>query len=259
MELDVAEQVHDVNARIGIFVVAGAATGFNNLCMRSTLSFSWRRVAIALAILGIAAVIIFLFGRSLWYPLMVKIMGGKSIADRITEITSHFPQLQQLTINQVTLIGVKDPGYLDVFINGTFWKRFPFTAQSGKTGPKLRAGDGQIPEGLYRVEALNPNSSYHLSMKVSYPNHDDRARSLTLGINDFGGDIYIHGKQASIGCIAIGDDAIEQVFYLVNQCGFKNVSVIIAPNDFSTDPPAFNEHRALYGAIKNALAPYYQK
>ncbi len=190
---------------------------------------------------------------------MVKLMGGKSVADRITEITAHFPQLQQLKIDQVTLIGVKDPGHLDVFINGALWQRFPFTAKSGDTGPKLRAGDGQIPEGLYHLEALNPNSSYHLSMKISYPNKEDRARSSALGISDFGGDIYIHGKKASIGCIAIGDDAIEQVFYLVNECGLKNVPVIIAPNNFSRDPPAINEHRILYEAIKQAMAPYYHK
>jgi len=240
-------------------LVAGAATGFNHLSMRRILSFSWGRIATALAMLGVTAVLIFLFGRSLWHPIMVKIIGGKSVADRITEITSHFPLLQQLAIEKVTLIGVKDPGYLDVFINGSFWQRFPFTAQSGKTGPKSRSGDGQIPEGIYHIETLNPNSSYHLSMKVSYPNQDDRARSSILGVGDFGGDIYIHGKQASIGCIAIGDHAIEQVFYIVNQCGFKNVAVIIAPNNFSTDPPALNEHRTLYEAIKNAMAPYYHK
>ena len=240
-------------------LVKSVSIGFYHPCVPITLTFSWRRVVIALAILGGAAVLILLFGRSIWHPLMVKIMGGKSVAERITEITSHFPQLQQLTVDQVTLIGVKNPGYLDVFINGIFWQRFPFTAQSGETGPKLRAGDGQIPEGLYGIEVLNPNSSYHLSMKVSYPNQDDRARSSLLGISDFGGDIYIHGKKASIGCIAIGDDAIEQVFYLVNQCGVKNVSVIIAPNDFSTDPPTINEHRALYETIKNAMASYYRK
>jgi murein L,D-transpeptidase YafK len=239
-------------------LVAGPDALFNRPCMRRTFSFSWQRVAIALLLSCVAACFLFVYGRSLWHPIMVKIIGGKSVADRIAEITNHFPQLADLSINQVTLIGIKNPGHLDVFINGAHWQRFPFTAQSGTTGPKLRSGDGQIPEGLYSIDALNPNSSYHLSMRVSYPNDDDRARSAALGISELGGDIYIHGKQASIGCIAIGDDAIEQVFFVVHQCGYKNVRVIIAPTDLPTDPAGTNQHQALYSTIKEALAPYYR-
>ena len=48
-------------------------------------------------------------------------------------------------------------------------KRYPFTGFSGGPGPKLREEDGQIPEGIYAIEYLNPNSQFHLSMKLNYP------------------------------------------------------------------------------------------
>ena len=78
--------------------------------------------------------------------------------------------------------------------------------------------------------AVLPNSAYHLSLRVSYPNDEDRRRSAALGISDLGGDIYIHGKSASIGCIAIGDDAIDQVFYVVNRVEALAVPVLIVPD-----------------------------
>ena len=66
---------------------------------------------------------------------------------------------------------------------------------------------------------------------MSYPNASDRARAKKDGRTKLGGDIMIHGKNVTIGCIPIGDDAIEDVFYIVNAVGIKNVSVIIAPYD----------------------------
>ena len=55
-------------------------------------------------------------------------------------------------------------------------KRYPFTGFSGGPGPKLREGDGQIPKGIYAIEYLNPNSQFHLSMKLDYPNAFDKAK-----------------------------------------------------------------------------------
>ena len=56
-------------------------------------------------------------------------------------------------------------------------RAYPIKAASGKLGPKLQEGDGQVPEGLYNIEYLNPNSLYHLSMKIDYPNAFDRLQS----------------------------------------------------------------------------------
>ena len=60
-------------------------------------------------------------------------------------------------------------------------------AFSGTLGPKLREGDGQIPEGIYGIGYLNPNSSYYLSLKVTYPNASDRARAKKDGRTNLGG------------------------------------------------------------------------
>ena len=105
------------------------------------------------------------------------------------------------------------------------------TAFSGTLGPKLREGDGQIPEGIYGIGYLNPNSSYYLSLKVTYPNASDRARAKVDGRTNLGGDIMIHGKAVTIGCVPVGDDAIEDIFYLASAVGIKNVLVVIAPYD----------------------------
>jgi len=108
---------------------------------------------------------------------------------------------------------------------------YEMTAFSGKLGPKLREGDMQIPEGIYRVEYMNPNSSFHLSFKVSYPNEFDKAMAAKEGRTNLGGDIMIHGSNATVGCVPIGNEAIEDVFYLVAKVGFKNVEIVIAPYD----------------------------
>ncbi|HRJ71105.1 MAG TPA: L,D-transpeptidase family protein [Terrimicrobiaceae bacterium] len=113
---------------------------------------------------------------------------------------------------------------------------YPILAASGTAGPKLREGDHQVPEGFYRIELLNPNSRFHLSLRVNYPNADDLARAHEAGRNpaELGGDIMIHGGAASTGCLAVGDPAIEELFALVAATGLDRVQLIIAPCDFRT-------------------------
>ena len=90
----------------------------------------------------------------------------------------------------------------------------PVRAASGRLGPKLREGDRQVPEGLYPIESLNPNSRFHVSLRIGYPNADDRARARAEGRTQLGGDIMIHGSAVSIGCLAVGDVAAEDLFVL---------------------------------------------
>ena len=183
---------------------------------------------VAAALLG--GLLLYRFGRPLWQPVLAHVRGGTTVAQRLREIAARHPDLPAIDIRSVRLIGIKDPGRLDVQLDGRPWRSFAWTARSGGPGPKLRAGDGQIPEGLYRIDAVNPDSDYHLSLRISYPNDEDRRRSAALGIRDLGGDIYIHGKDVSIGCIAIGDDAIDQVFYVVNRVDALAVPVLIVPD-----------------------------
>lgn len=82
-----------------------------------------------------------------------------------------------------------------------FIRSYPVLGASGVAGPKLREGDRQVPEGIYRITWLHPNSSYHLSMKLNYPNEYDRQQAKLEGRTQLGGDIFIHGKDLSIGCV----------------------------------------------------------
>ena len=116
--------------------------------------------------------------------------------------------------------------------NFLYLKTYPIRGASGKLGPKLAEGDMQVPEGLYSIESLNPNSQFHLALRVSYPNHFDKAKGVLDGRSDLGSDIMIHGKSASIGCLAMGDQAAEDLFVLAAETGIENLSVILSPVDF---------------------------
>ena len=140
----------------------------------------------------------------------------------------------------IGLVAIKDEKILELFArpSGGAWKRihrYPVLAASGVAGPKLRKGDKQVPEGVYGISFLNPNSRYHVSMRVNYPNAFDREMAAKDGRTDLGGDIMIHGKNASVGCLAVGDEAAEELFVLAAHIGLPNVKLIIAPTDFRRD------------------------
>lgn len=115
---------------------------------------------------------------------------------------------------------------------------YPLTAFSGRLGPKLKEYDRQIPEGIYRLRNFNPFSSMHLSMMINYPNHFDRLQASKDGRKKLGGNIFLHGKSFSVGCLAIGDKAIDELFLLAYRVGLNRVQVIIAPNDLRREKPA---------------------
>jgi hypothetical protein len=138
----------------------------------------------------------------------------------------------------LTLLALKEEKRLELYADGEdgtprFILSYPILAASGTAGPKLREGDKQVPEGFYRIELLNPNSRYHLSLRVNYPNAADIewARADGRELSSLGGDIMIHGGAESGGCLAIGDPAIEELFVLVARTGLDKVRLIIAPRD----------------------------
>lgn len=92
-------------------------------------------------------------------------------------------------------------------------KDYAICARSGELGPKRMEGDGQVPEGFYEITGLNPQSAYHLALRVGYPNEADRLRNKP---NRLGGDIMIHGNCVTIGCIPLRDEPIEEL-YLIAQ------------------------------------------
>ncbi len=91
------------------------------------------------------------------------------------------------------------------------FKTYAICMQSGITGPKRMEGDLQIPEGFYYVNEFNPNSNYHLSLGLNYPNASDQLLSDSLHP---GGEIYIHGNCVSVGCLAITDLKIEELYIM---------------------------------------------
>jgi len=107
-------------------------------------------------------------------------------------------------------------GRLEAFVeneDGDFvlFKTWEICTYSGALGPKLKEGDGQSPEGFYFVNPgrMNPYSSYHLSFNLGYPNAYDRAHERT------GNYLMVHGDCVSIGCYAMTDEGIEEIYTLV--------------------------------------------
>ena len=141
----------------------------------------------------------------------------------------------------VWLVALKTERVLRVYVAGAdgrprHLRDYAIRAASGGVGPKLREGDRQVPEGVYRVESLNPNSRYHLALRVDYPNADDRLHAAREGRRSLGGDIMIHGSNASVGCLAMGDEAAEDLFVLAARAGIARVRVWIAPLDLPAHP-----------------------
>ena len=99
--------------------------------------------------------------------------------------------------------------------NYRLFKTDTICMQIGNTGPKRKQGDLQIPEGFYYIDEFNPNSNYHLSLGLNYPNTSDLiiCDSLHPG-TDPGGEIFIHGNCVSVGCLAINDSPIEELYIL---------------------------------------------
>ena len=160
---------------------------------------------------------------------------------------------------KLALVGYKDERELEVWAPRrsawSLYRSYPVLAASGGPGPKLREGDRQVPEGVYRLTHLNPASSYHLSIRVDYPNAFDRGRGAEDGRASLGGDIYIHGKAVSIGCLAIGDENIEELFTLVADTGLANTRIVIAPGHALAVPAGAPPWTAgLYRDIARELA-----
>ena len=162
-------------------------------------------------------------------------MGRKTVEARMDEIERRHPGLADSAnaiCGGLQIVVFKRERFVELHAKGWTKPRvYAMQGFSGVLGPKLKEGDGQIPEGVYGVEYLNPNSLFHLSLKVSYPNAFDRVRAREDGRTNLGGDIMIHGGSATVGCIPIGDDGVEEVFYFVGRAGCENVKVVIAPYD----------------------------
>ncbi|PLX76608.1 MAG: 2-dehydro-3-deoxyphosphooctonate aldolase [Desulfuromonas sp.] len=140
----------------------------------------------------------------------------KAIAEASQRI---FPELE----NQGLLLGMpvyirifKESSELELWVekNDIFklFKTYPICYYSGDLGPKLREGDNQSPEGFYFVtpRQLNPYSTFYLSFNIGYPNVYDRSQGRT------GSAIMVHGDCVSIGCYAMTDEQIEEIYTIID-------------------------------------------
>lgn len=112
--------------------------------------------------------------------------------------------------------------------NGQVLREYKIALGFNPNGPKRQEGDGKTPEGNYFISGRNPQSSFHLSLRISYPSPEDRRRAEAAGIKP-GGDIMIHGQSNrfnlgrlhtlndwTAGCIAVTNHEIEEIWKLVD-------------------------------------------
>jgi hypothetical protein len=207
---------------------------------------------------------------------LARIRGGSSLEDRLAALIATVESRLQ---SRFAVAGLEYPPYEVAFLifkdvrklelygranSGDRWRHlcdYPVLGLSGTLGPKMVEGDKQVPEGIYRVEYLNPNSRFHLSIRLDYPNAFDRAKAAADGRRNPGTDIMIHGGSSSIGCIAVGNQAVEELFILAAIISKERVRIVISPTDMrqkspplsATQPPWVSE---LYRHIQDELAAY---
>lgn len=143
---------------------------------------------------------------------------SKDVIARQTPILLKEINAKGLTLGQAVCIRIfKEEKELELWIKKgskfSMFKSYPICTFSGELGSKKKVGDGQAPEGFYTVypEQLNPSSDFHLAFNIGYPNAYDRAHHYT------GSAIMVHGNCVSIGCYAMTDPRIEEIFTVITK------------------------------------------
>jgi hypothetical protein len=211
-----------------------------------------RRIVIFSLILltVIAALLATSWGRNRMWSVFSRFRGRHTVAERLDQYgdaakSRLLPQFEAAGVDfpprAVRLVAIKDQRKLQVYASGDdlkfkFITEYAVKGQSGRLGPKLREGDCQVPEGRYDIESLNPNSRFHLSLRLNYPNEFDKTMGRKDCRENLGSDIMIHGGSASIGCLAMGDPVAEELFVLVAETGHANSTILVTPVDFRKRP-----------------------
>jgi murein L,D-transpeptidase YafK len=127
-----------------------------------------------------------------------------------------------------SIVVFKEQRVMQLFNNGSMIKIYNISLGRNPIGHKEKEGDKKTPEGWYYISGRNPNSSYHLSLRISYPNETDKQNAKNAGYSP-GGDIMIHGfpnymsmleeyyinNDWTDGCIAVTNDEIEEIWKAV--------------------------------------------
>jgi murein L,D-transpeptidase YafK len=146
----------------------------------------------------------------------------------ITTVSSHGEKPLPEGVIADKVIVEKHARHMMLLSRGRVLKKYKISLGRNSKGPKVRAGDGKTPEGIYVIDSRNPRSRYHLSLHISYPNLSDSKRAKQLGVSP-GGDIMIHGIRKGFGwlgplhrlvnwtkgCIAVTNKEIEEIWRAV--------------------------------------------
>lgn len=180
--------------------------------------------------------------------------------------TTVWPRLQKelhdkgfKTGSSIYLRIFKDQDQLEVWIKSgsryKLFKSYNICYYSGGLGTKTRSGDRKSPEGFYTIgpKQLNPVSNYHLAINIGYPNKVEQLKKYT------GNAVMIHGYCASIGCYAMTDQRIEEIYTLIYKAlenGQQKINLDIFP--FRMDKAHMNFYGHLpYLSFWKTLKPGY--
>ncbi len=130
-------------------------------------------------------------------------------------IEYHGPEVTRIEVHKSTR-------QMYLFHHDEVLEAYEFELGFAPVGDKYVEGDGRTPEGRYYIDRRNPNSSFYLSLGISYPNAEDRAEAAALGQSP-GGDIFIHGTPRAFrrtddwtwGCIAVTNAEMRQIYAMV--------------------------------------------
>ena len=147
-------------------------------------------------------------------------LGGVSL---LAACAAQGPRFLEYNGPQVTAIVVyKGERRMHLLHGDDVLASYSFQLGFAPDGHKRVEGDGRTPEGQYWIDRKNPQSNFHLSLGISYPNAADRAAAAALGLPP-GGDIFIHGTPGNfigmldwtVGCIAVSNEEVEVIYAMV--------------------------------------------
>ena len=229
----------------------------------------YHAVRVALAGVAVVAALV-LLSRIDWEPMTIEVERARRLAQASlgqplpgTPDLANLPgrlAAQGLSLGAPVFVRIfKREFELELWLQrGARFERFavyPICRWSGDLGPKLQEGDGQAPEGFYTVaaKALNAASRFHRSFDLGFPNAFDRAHART------GSHVMVHGGCASVGCFAMTDPAIDEIWRLVTAAlnnGQKRFHVHVFPFRMSKENLAQRQH-GRWGAFWRELERGY--
>ena len=154
---------------------------------------------------------------------VLAVFGVKSLGNIVSDFAFNAELPAELQFDR--LVVDKRARRLTAYAGGEAVREYRIALGWAPEGRKQMEGDGKTPEGIYFVDGKNPNSRYYKNLGVSYPNADDRAAAVALGVSP-GGDIKIHGLPAgqehlggthwlqdwTAGCIAVSNEEIDELY-----------------------------------------------